>query len=98
MNIMKKLRIGKQVGAIATIALVGFLIVGGVYLVGDTIVGHYQDEAETQTREYDTLRELESDFLNARRREKDFFLRMDLSYVEKHVAVVNKAKIGRAHV
>ncbi|MEQ8319809.1 MAG: HAMP domain-containing methyl-accepting chemotaxis protein [Rhodospirillales bacterium] len=92
MNIMKKLRISKQVGAIATISLVGFLIVGGVYLVGDTIIGHYQDEAETQTHEFDVLRKLETDFLQARRREKDFFLRADPSYVEQHAAVVTKAK------
>ncbi|MGO1120508.1 methyl-accepting chemotaxis protein [Rhodovibrionaceae bacterium A322] len=81
---MKSLKIQTQIFSIALLALLGFALTTGIYLYGN------------QKLEKSFIQEIEASeaailsskikylFLNARRNEKDFLLRLDNKYVEKH--------------
>ncbi|MGJ3259537.1 MAG: methyl-accepting chemotaxis protein [Rhodospirillales bacterium] len=92
MNPLKSLRISYQFGALAVLVVLGFALVGAAYYIGDDIRGKYLAEVERETKGYDLTRAVEYEFLQARRREKDFFIRMDEKYVSKHAEVVQSAQ------
>lgn len=92
MNPLKSLRISYQLGALAGLVVLGFTLVGAAYYIGDNIRGNYLAEVERETKGHDLTRAVEYEFLQARRREKDFFIRMDEKYVGKHADVVQSAQ------
>jgi methyl-accepting chemotaxis protein len=83
-SLLSRLRIGTKVMLIAGIALIGFAAVLLTLVITDgmrSAVDRVQQEAVS---EYITVQTVSEDFLNARRREKDFLLRKDKSYADKH--------------
>ena len=87
---MKNLAISLQVGLIGLIALAGFVVVGVIYFVNAAEQDHIIDEQLHASEAAALAAEIEYDFLNARRLEKDFLARSDMTYVEEHAAVAEE--------
>ena len=87
---LARLKIGTKVLLIAVVALIGFVAVLITLLIADAMrnrVDAVQDQAISQ---YIAVQNVAEDFLNARRREKDFLLRKDKSYADQHDAIAPK--------
>lgn len=74
---MRNLSILKQVLSIVGLAIIGFLIVGGVYIRSDSKVSAERELASAAGTHMSVVQSVQYQFLNARRREKDFLLRRD---------------------
>jgi methyl-accepting chemotaxis protein len=74
---MRNLSILKQVLSIVGLAIIGFLIVGGVYFRSDSKVSAERELASAAGTRMSVVQSVQYQFLNARRREKDFLLRRD---------------------
>jgi len=76
--------IGFQTNILGAIALLGFIVVGGIYAFSAS----KQDEAQRLLdKSASALRVSEAakyGFLNTRRREKDFLIRLDKKYLSRH--------------
>ena len=90
---LARLKIGTKILLIAGIALLGFVAILITLLIADGMRSRIDAVEQAATAEYMTVQSIAEDFLNARRREKDFLLRKDPSYVEKHAEV--GVKIGQ---
>jgi len=89
---LKNLRLSVQINLITALGMIGFVIT--VMMIALTFIRmtEYQDrqtKASVALGEADELKYL---FLNARRDEKDFFIRMNMSYVGKHAQTLEKAR------
>ncbi|WP_374373334.1 methyl-accepting chemotaxis protein [Dongia sp.] len=87
-GLFKTLRISWQIQLVSLMAFVGFAAILIVYLTVDGARGREQDRANRATDIYVTAQALRYEFLNARRREKDFLLRLDEKYVADHGTVM----------
>ncbi|MBO6520198.1 MAG: HAMP domain-containing protein [Rhodospirillales bacterium] len=96
MNPFKRLNVSMLIGAIAGLAMLGFAVVGGVYYFADKVESGHRAEVERENKAFNLLRDVESEFLQARRREKDFLLRLDMKYADKHAEVIQSAKTDLA--
>ncbi|WP_417454514.1 methyl-accepting chemotaxis protein [Kiloniella sp.] len=91
-------RLAYQVNLTSIIALIGFIIVGAILFTSSKTVLSSQ---ETQTRSSNAMELVASvkyEFLNARRREKDFLIRLDEKYIGQHAEVITKASIQLAEL
>ncbi|MBK8157479.1 MAG: HAMP domain-containing protein [Rhodospirillaceae bacterium] len=68
--------------------MVGFLVILTAYLIADGARGGEQAKANEATNIYVIAQDLRYEFLNARRREKDFLLRLDEKYISQHAEVM----------
>ncbi|WP_297021122.1 methyl-accepting chemotaxis protein [Thalassospira sp.] len=75
-------------------ALLIFVVVGVVQFVAEQQRQSAEAVAETALENKIIADGISKDFLNARRREKDFLLRMDEKYVEQHADVVADVNTG----
>ncbi len=92
MRAFSRLSIGLQIGLISLIALIGFGSVGIVMNQGlseQTRILEEKRQADEGLRVTDTIRYL---FLNARRREKDFIIRLKMKYADAHAKVSKLTK------
>jgi len=90
MSVLSSVRISMQVMLIGLIALVGFLVVGVIYVNSASNQGGF---LETQLNESEGVRyvdTLNAGFLQARRSEKDFLLRKDMTYATQHGEIVSR--------
>jgi methyl-accepting chemotaxis protein len=87
---LAQLKIGTKVLLIAGLALVGFAAVLIVVVVADTARNAADRAQQTATAEFITVETVANDFLNARRREKDFLLRKDKKYADAHAELAPK--------
>lgn len=87
---MRNLSILKQVLSIVGLAIIGFLIVGGVYFWSDSKVSAERELASAAGTRMSVVQSVQYQFLNVRRREKDFLLRRDEKYVAQLNAVVTE--------
>ena len=87
-GLFKTLKISWQIQLVSAMACIGFLAILIVYLTVDGARGREQARANLATNTYVTAQELRYEFLNARRREKDFLLRLDEKYVGDHAKVM----------
>ena len=92
MSLLKRLAILHQVGAIAILALIGFVVVGAAYFGGNLIEASFRKEAERRSTEFEIATDVKTNFLQARRREKDFLIRMDMKYADDLFNVTAAAK------
>ena len=92
MAIMKRLSIRFQILAICGLTLFGFIAVGAVYLIGNSIQQTVQEEQNFTLKLFELEEELRFELLNARRREKDFLIRLDEKYIGQHADVVATQK------
>ncbi|HVI87906.1 MAG TPA: methyl-accepting chemotaxis protein [Dongiaceae bacterium] len=83
-GLLARIRIGTKILAIAGVALLGFAIVLAALLITDRIRGGVSATRDAALSEYITVQNISQDFLNARRREKDFLLRKDKNFADLH--------------
>jgi methyl-accepting chemotaxis protein len=72
---------------IAGLALLGFVAVFIALATAQSIEARSEAARQSALAQYIGVRDISEDFLNARRREKDFLLRKEKSYVDKHTEV-----------
>lgn len=87
-SVFKTFRISWQIQLVSLVALSGFLGILVYCLVADSKRAAEQDRANAATAIYVIAQDLRYEFLNARRREKDFLLRLDDKYVKQHGEVM----------
>ena len=81
---LSRYRIGTQIGVIGGIALLGYIIFGGLYAYGQREDSHAQAMLEEIAEPRALMKEVLSDLLSLRRHEKDFFLRKNEKYIAAH--------------
>ncbi|MCF3932813.1 methyl-accepting chemotaxis protein [Acuticoccus sp. M5D2P5] len=81
---LTRLRIGTKVMLIAVVALLGFAVMLGVIMLTDILKSRVSSEREAALANYIEARTIGEAFLMARRNEKDFLLRKDEVYAQRH--------------
>ncbi|WP_085905617.1 methyl-accepting chemotaxis protein [Kiloniella majae] len=79
-----------QVLAICLFSLLGFIAVGGVYLISNQVQKGYLHTQDEARHVLELEERIDKNLLNARRREKDFLLRQDEKYVGQHAETMAK--------
>ncbi|MDX1737810.1 MAG: methyl-accepting chemotaxis protein, partial [Alphaproteobacteria bacterium] len=87
---LTRLSIGKQTLSIGIVALIGFIFVGFVVIVGLWQQANVDAEMRYQAELLRSTEKIKYQFLNARRAEKDFIVRSDLKYVDRHKAITER--------
>ncbi|MEO5337356.1 MAG: methyl-accepting chemotaxis protein [Magnetospirillum sp. WYHS-4] len=81
---MKKLAVGLQIALIGVIALVGFVLVGIIYGTSNAKLERVRQAQQTAMESLHLGETIKYNFLNARRNEKDFLIRLDEKYAAAH--------------
>jgi len=84
MSFFNNLKITKQIGAISVITLIGFAIVGAIFVISSLEQQHHLKEQRQATKGYEITEDIQKQLLNARRSEKDFLIRLSPKYIDKH--------------
>jgi len=86
MNFFKlsNLSIAKQLLIISTISVTGFLLNLALFYQAETKSSQLRYEVTVETQRQKAAQKISYEFLNARRREKDFLIRSDAKYIKKH--------------
>ena len=77
-------KIAFQINAITLVVFVGLSVILGVYFFNETRSRHLQEEFFASDKAYKLTSSIEYRFLNARRAEKDYILRLNTKYIDKH--------------
>ncbi|NVK20407.1 MAG: methyl-accepting chemotaxis protein [Methylocystaceae bacterium] len=91
-NWFRNARLLYQINLIALITLLGFVIIGISFMSSERKVSSTQDELSEELAALDAAEDVQYQFLNARRREKDFLIRLDEKYIKQHddvMALIN---------
>ncbi len=91
---ISNLRLIYQINVISLIALIGFIVIGVGYKISEDKVFEMQQELSLDIAALNTTEKVHYEFLNARRREKDFLLRHEEKYVEEHQGVVQDIQVN----
>lgn len=81
---LENMKIRTQIGVILMVVAVGLSLVLGVYIYGNQKIEAINLELDKSNQQLDLARHIDYNFLNARRAEKDFFIRKDMKYAERH--------------
>ncbi len=84
MEFLNNLKISIQIGIITAVALIGFVVVGTVLYVNLNETQRLTAEKQRVDDGHAITKAIGYEFLNARRREKDFLIRLDSKYVAAH--------------
>lgn len=90
MSFLANFRISYQIMLIGVLALIGFIVIGAVVFVGSMRLNALQDELVLHTKARNLTQSIKYEFLNERRREKDFLARMDMKYAGAHGEIAEK--------
>ncbi len=90
MGIFKSIKISMQTALIGLIALVGFVIVGGIYVINSSIQHDLQETQLHETKGVSYVNAIKIGFLQERRNEKDFLLRKLMKYADRHQKVADE--------
>ena len=94
MNFLSRMRLLYQISLIGGVALLIFIVVGAVQFIAEQQRRAAEEVAESALENKLVADAVSREFLNARRREKDFLLRMDEKYVSEHASVVKDVNAG----
>ena len=86
----KSLRISWQIAVVSLVALAGFVAVLAIFMTLDVQRSSAQSRASHYTKLFVAAQDLRYELLNARRREKDFLLRLQDKYIQQHGEVVSR--------
>ena len=78
------MRVGHQIRLIGLLALVGFVVVGGVSMAGSSQLETTLEVERLAVETAAVTEGIKYEFLTARRSEKGFLIRLQEKYVEKH--------------
>ena len=91
MGFLRNMRVLYQVSLISALAAAGFAIIGLIYFVSQSNQDAVMAKADFSQQVKDLSDKIDYDFLNARRAEKDFIVRLNDKYVKKHAVIVADA-------
>src|SRR5215470_10675393 len=97
-HVSLRLRLTHKIVAIGAVGILGLMLVGGIYLAGSSSQERFaMSEREAQALSGTTAK-LAVALLESRRAEKDFLLRNDMKYAERHGALAKEisAQIDKA--
>ena len=94
MNFLSRMKLIYQISLIGVAALSIFAIVAVVLFVADNQRQTAEVQAEQALEDRLVVDGIAREFLNARRREKDFLLRLDEKYVAAHAETVATVQSG----
>jgi methyl-accepting chemotaxis protein len=83
-RLLSRFRINTQVGVIGATALIGFMLIGMLYLVGANQQSAAQAELAVAVRNRSVASQVVIDLLQVQRYEKDFLLRRDDVFAAEH--------------
>jgi methyl-accepting chemotaxis protein len=86
MSVLKNLKVRLQIGLIAALAMIGFIVVASIYYVNTKTQAEFQNTQLTETRGVAYVNAVKTGFLNERRNEKDFLLRQSMKYADRHAS------------
>lgn len=97
MSILKSTGIRAQILSVGVCALAGFVLIGVIYFFSSRQMDNVQDDQHLAMEERQAVTAIRYEFLNARRAEKDFLIRMDAKYVARHAEISKEmaGKLGR---
>jgi methyl-accepting chemotaxis protein len=78
------IRLTHKIAAIGAVGVLGILMIGSIYLIGAANQDRYRQMADNAQATYALANGLYIKLLESRRAEKDFLLRNDMKYVERH--------------
>ncbi|MGB0695651.1 MAG: methyl-accepting chemotaxis protein [Rhodospirillaceae bacterium] len=84
--------LSRQINLITGLCIAGFLLVGTIYYIGAEQLKDAQERSDQATEALRVSKDIQISFLQLRRREKDFLLRLDEEYIAKHAADVTNTK------
>ena len=90
MNWLKSVKISKQITMLVAVAAAGFIAVGAVYFMGNQRLETAQAELSRANQGVTLINEIRVGFLQNRRSEKDFFLRVNKKYADRHAAAAEQ--------
>ena len=91
---MMRFRISHRIAAIGLIGFGGLALVGGIYLTGDAAQETHRLVAADARVISDQVDRLARDLLESRRAEKDFLLRNDEKYAQRHTELAKSVTAG----
>lgn len=94
MSFLSRMKLVYQISLLSIVALAIFAIVGATQFIADQQRKSAQVTAKAATADQLIVDEVSREFLNARRHEKDFILRRDMSYVGAHSATIDNVRSG----
>lgn len=97
-DMMKNMKIGMRTLLISMVALIGFIAIGMVTFWSNFTQVQNSELQAGAADELSLAKDVSEGFLNARRREKDFLLRLDESYIGKHAGVVKSVQADLAQL
>src|SRR5688572_23161633 len=92
-NLLKSLKIFWQIQIVSAVAMIGFVAIMTTYLVIDGGRADAQLSANRATDVELLAQGIRYEFLNSRRREKDFLLRLQDKYIADHAKVVEAVRM-----
>ena len=94
MKFLSRMRLIYQISLIGLAALTIFVVVAGVLFVADAQRQSAEEAAESALQDRLLVDSIAKEFLNARRREKDFLLRLEEQFAEDHAETVEDVRSG----
>lgn len=86
---LDRMNISKQIGVISGLVFVGMVFVLVSYVMGANKVSNLHHELNEDGERLHLVNAIQYEFLNSRRSEKDFLIRRDEKYAQKHAANVD---------
>jgi methyl-accepting chemotaxis protein len=83
-RIRSRILLAHKIIAIGASGLLGIIVVGAIYLIGASVQAHYRRVADDSQVILGAANHIYVELLESRRAEKDFLLRSDMKYVERH--------------
>ena len=84
---MPHLNVSQRIAAISLVAILGFLMIGGIVFWSRTAQEAGLRDQNAASTSLAHIKEVSELFMNARRREKDFLIRLEPKYAAKHAEV-----------
>lgn len=89
---LNNFKINTRILALSAITITGFALLMGIVLWGHMVSLESQKKQSSLRQEQALIQDVAENFLHARRREKDFMLRLDEGYITKHAEVSQNIK------
>ena len=85
---LDKISVKKQIGLISLVVFLGLIVMLISYVSAENKLSAVKEKSMHASEKYSITRDIKYEYLNARRREKDFLTRRTMNEAEKHAGVV----------
>ena len=94
----RRFKVQTRMLVVSMTAIIGFVVVGALYFSTHAIEAAAEKDRQLALQKEEIVQSIAQDFLQARRREKDFFLRLNEKYIAKHNKVTAATTQEIAHL